>query len=80
MVMRKLFGDIDEETLQTTEGHFDDFADLKTKVSDIQKRVNYILYGGALSSSVVVSHILGIPVQQVWNFLSHIPTSAIFPH
>jgi hypothetical protein len=80
MVMRKLFGDIDEETLQTTEGHFDDFADLKTKVQDIQKRVNWILYGGGISSSVIMGHILGVPTQMVWSFLSHIPTSAIFPH
>jgi hypothetical protein len=80
MVMRKLFGDIDESTLQQTEGHFEEFADLKTKVMDIQKRVNIILYGGAASSTVVVSHILGVPVQTVWQFLSHIPTSIVGLH
>jgi|ERR1700691_2046325 hypothetical protein len=77
MVMRKLFGDIDESTLQTTEGHFEDFADLKTKVMDIQKRVNIILYGGGVSSSIIMGHFLGIPTQTVWQFLSHIPTALI---
>jgi hypothetical protein len=70
MIMRKLFGDIDESTLQQTEGHFEQFADLK-------KRVNLILYGGGASSAVVVAHILGIPVASVWQFLSHIPTALI---
>jgi hypothetical protein len=77
MVMRKLFGDIDESTLQMTEGHFDEFADLKGKVCDIQTRVNWILYGGGVSSSVILGHILGIPTQTVWQFLSHIPTALI---
>lgn len=80
IVMRKLFGDIDESTLQQTEGHFEEFHDLKTKVLDIQKRVNMILYGGAASSSVIISHLMGIPVQSVWQFLSHIPASVIVPH
>jgi hypothetical protein len=80
MVMRKLFGDIDESTLQTTEGHFENFADLKKQVADIQTRINWILYGGGVSSSIVVSHILGVPVQSVWQFLSHIPSSVVFPH
>jgi hypothetical protein len=66
MIMRKLFGDIDEDTLQQTEGHFDRFEDLT-------KKVNYIMYGGAISSSVVLGHFLGIPTQTVWQLLSHVP-------
>ena len=62
IMMRKLFGDIDDETLEVTPGHFDKFEDLS-------KRVNYIMYGGAFSGFVVVLYLLGVPTQTIWGIL-----------
>jgi len=70
MVMRSLFGDVDDETLQRTEGHFDRFADL-------QRKVNCIMYGGGVSSAVIMGHFLGLPTQAVWQLVSHIPTALL---
>jgi hypothetical protein len=70
MMMRKLFGDIDDETLETTPGHFDRFDDLS-------KRVNYIMYGGGLSSAIIMLHFLGAPTQMIWGLVSKIVPLAV---
>jgi hypothetical protein len=66
LTMRALFGDFDNETLERTPGLLAAFGDLR-------RRVNYIMYGGAVSSFVVLLHFLGAPTQTIWQIVSKVP-------
>ena len=68
MVMRSLFGDVDEETLTRKPGLLEEF-------SDFRKLMHTIAYGGGITSLILVLRFLGVPTDSVWGALTHILTS-----
>lgn len=71
LLCRAVFGDIDDETLKQNPGLVERFA-------TIEQRLSVIMYGGAITSIVVVLHFLGAPTQIVWSIASK--AVAVFAH
>jgi hypothetical protein len=68
MVMRSLFGDVDEETLTRKPGLLEEF-------SDFRKLMHTIAYGGGLTSLILVLRFLGVPTDSAWGVLVKIVSS-----
>lgn len=63
LLHRAVFGSVNEETLEQSEG-------LLTEVKHLDKKLNVVMYGGAFSSAIIVLHFLGAPTQTIWGLAS----------
>lgn len=70
MVMRSLFGDVDEETLTRSPGLLEEF-------SDFRKLMHTIAYGGGVTSLILVLRFLGVPTDQVWGAITKMIASGL---
>jgi len=71
LLTRAVFGDVDDETLKETPG-------LMRRFSDMDQKLGIIMYGGALAAGVIVLHLIGVPTQLIWGFVSK--ASVLIPH